>query len=108
MNIPNGGFSVLDSVAVLNEESDYTKVRNYWKYFKSKLRKENSQLVSDTTRLKLTAADGKSIKLICWIAKELYYYSKISPIIKQLSFWIGSYTAILVLMDKVKESLNVI
>jgi cell filamentation protein len=52
-------FSVLDIVGVLNDEHDYTKVRNYWKYLKAKLKKENNQLVSATTQLKLTAADGK-------------------------------------------------
>lgn len=52
-------FSVLDIVAVLNEETDYTKVRNYWKYLKAKLKKENNQLVSVTTQLKLLAPDGK-------------------------------------------------
>lgn len=52
-------FSVLDVVGVLNEEQDYTKVRNYWKYLKAKLKKENNQLVSATTQLKLTASDGK-------------------------------------------------
>jgi cell filamentation protein len=38
-------FSVLDIVAMLNEEPGYTKVCNYWKYLKAKLKKENSQLV---------------------------------------------------------------
>ncbi len=52
-------FSVLDIVGVLNEESDYSKVRNYWKYLKAKLKKENVQLVSATTQLKLVAPDGK-------------------------------------------------
>lgn len=52
-------FSVLDIVSVLNEENDYNKTRNYWKYLKAKLRKENNQLVSATTQLKLLAADGK-------------------------------------------------
>ena len=52
-------FSVLDIVGVLNKEPDYTKIRNYWKYLKAKLKKENNQLVSATTQLKLTAADGK-------------------------------------------------
>lgn len=28
-------FSVLDVVGILNEESDYTKTRNYWKYLKA-------------------------------------------------------------------------
>jgi cell filamentation protein len=52
-------FSVLDIVGILNEENDYTKARNYWKYLKAKLKKENNQLVSTTTQLKLVAADGK-------------------------------------------------
>lgn len=36
-------FSVVDIIAVLNKQDDYTKVRNYWKYLKNKLRKENSE-----------------------------------------------------------------
>jgi cell filamentation protein len=52
-------FSVLDIVAVLNNQSDYTKTRNYWKYLKAKLKNENSQVVSATTQLKLLAPDGK-------------------------------------------------
>jgi cell filamentation protein len=52
-------FSVLDIVGVLNDENDYAKIRNYWKYLKAKLKKENNQLVRATTQLKLTASDGK-------------------------------------------------
>lgn len=52
-------FSVLDIVAVLTSQDDYTKTRNYWKYLKAKLKKENNQLVSATTQLKLMASDGK-------------------------------------------------
>jgi cell filamentation protein len=52
-------FSVLDIVAVLTNQDDYTKNRNYWKYLKAKLKKENSELVSATTQLKLMANDGK-------------------------------------------------
>lgn len=52
-------FSVLDIVAVLNDQDDYTKTRNYWKYLKAKLKKENNELVSSTTQLKLLASDGK-------------------------------------------------
>lgn len=55
-------FSVLDVVAVLNAQDDYEKTRNYWKYLKAKLKKKGIQLVSDTTQLKLTAADGKKYK----------------------------------------------
>ena len=52
-------FSVLDIIAVLTDQDDYAKTRNYWKYLKAKLKKENSQLVSNTTQLKLIANDGK-------------------------------------------------
>ena len=52
-------FSVLDIVAVLTDQDDYNKTRNYWKYLKAKLKKENNELVSATTQLKLLAADGK-------------------------------------------------
>lgn len=52
-------FSVLDIVAVLTDQDDYSKTRNYWKYLKAKLKKEGSQVVSATTQLKLLAPDGK-------------------------------------------------
>lgn len=52
-------FSVLDIVAILTDQNDYAKTRNYWKYLKAKLKKENSQVVSATTQLKLLAPDGK-------------------------------------------------
>ena len=52
-------FSVLDIVALLRDQDDYSKTRNYWKYLKAKLKKENSQVVSVTTQLKLFAPDGK-------------------------------------------------
>ena len=52
-------FSVLDIIAILTSQNDYTKTRSYWKYLKAKLKKENSQVVSATTQLKLLAPDGK-------------------------------------------------
>lgn len=52
-------FSVLDIVAVLTDQNDYTKTRNYWKCLKVKLKKENSQVVSATTQLKILAPDNK-------------------------------------------------
>lgn len=55
-------FSVLDIIAVLTNQDDYSKTRNYWKYLKSKLKKEGSQLGSATNQLKLSAADGKKYK----------------------------------------------
>ena len=52
-------FSVLDIVAVLTDQDDYNKARNYWKYLKAKFKKEGNELGSITTQLKLLASDGK-------------------------------------------------
>jgi len=52
-------FSILDVIGILIDQSDYTKVRNYWKWLKNKLINEGSQLVSNTNQLKLIAPDGK-------------------------------------------------
>ena len=35
-------FSVLDIIAAINEQDYYQKTRNYWKYLKTKLKKENT------------------------------------------------------------------
>lgn len=52
-------FSVLDIIGILNDQDDYTKNRNYWKYLKGKLKREGNELVSVTNQLKLVAPDGK-------------------------------------------------
>ena len=53
-------FSVLDVIAAINNEPEYAKARNYWKFLKAKLKRTDDELVSATTQLKLKAADGKS------------------------------------------------
>jgi hypothetical protein len=55
-------MSVLDIIAILTEQPDYSKVRNYWKWLKNKLKTEGSELVSNTNQLKMLAADGKYYK----------------------------------------------
>ena len=52
-------FSALDVVAALTEQTDYAKARNYWKWLKTKLKQEGSEVVSVTNQLKLVAPDGK-------------------------------------------------
>ena len=52
-------YSVPDIIGVLNEQDDYTRNRNYWKYLKAKLKKEGNEVVSGTNQLKLHAPDGK-------------------------------------------------
>ena len=52
-------FSATDIVRAINDEKDYKKVRNYWKYLKGKLAKDGVQLVSVTNQFKFMAPDGK-------------------------------------------------
>lgn len=51
-------FSVVDIVSVLTD-TDYQKARNYWKWLKTKLIEEGSELVSNTNQLKMISSDGK-------------------------------------------------
>ena len=53
-------FSVLDVVGAINSEDEYSKTRNYWKYLKTKLKREGHELVSLTNQLRLAAPDGKN------------------------------------------------
>ncbi len=52
-------FSAVDIIGAINQEEDYQKFRNYWKYLKGKMLKEGIQLVSVTNRFKFEAPDGK-------------------------------------------------
>ena len=42
-----------------NDRKSAAKNRNYWKYLKTKLKREQNELVSATNQLKILAADGK-------------------------------------------------
>lgn len=79
-------FSVLDVVGAINEEDDYTKTRNYWKYLKGKLRKENPELVSATNQLKLLAADGKRYSTDTLDADGIAALAKAMPNAKAMKF----------------------
>ena len=76
-------FSVLDIIAAINEQDDYQKTRSYWKYLKTKLRKENSQLVSATNQLKLKASDEKSYKTDTFDAEGVTLWQSILTIPRQ-------------------------
>ncbi|MBP5326687.1 MAG: Fic family protein [Bacteroidales bacterium] len=52
-------FSATDIVRAINDEEDYKKCRNYWKYLKGKMAKEGIQLVSVTNHFKFMSPDGK-------------------------------------------------
>ena len=52
-------FSATDIVRAINDEDDYKKCRNYWKYLKGKMAKDGVELVSITNHFKFQAPDGK-------------------------------------------------
>ena len=52
-------FSATDIVRAINNEEDYVKAGNYWRWLKKKLYKEGVQLVSVTHEFKFQAPDGK-------------------------------------------------
>ena len=52
-------FSATDIVRAINNESDYVKAGNYWRWLKRKLTNEGIQLVSVTHDFKFLAPDGK-------------------------------------------------
>lgn len=52
-------FSATDIVSAINNESDYIKAGNYWRWLKKKLNADGIQLVSITHEFKFEAPDGK-------------------------------------------------
>lgn len=79
-------FSVLDVIGAINEQDDYTKTRNYWKFLKAKLKKEGNELVSATTQLKLRAADGKRYNTDTLDAEGISALAKVIPNQKATAF----------------------
>lgn len=79
-------FSVLDVIGAINEQDDYTKTRNYWKYLKTKLKKEGNEVVSATNQLKLLAPDGKRRLTDVLDAKGVEELAKSIPNSKAMAF----------------------
>ena len=52
-------FSATDIVRAINDEEDYTKAGNYWRWLKKKLTADGVQLVSVTHDFKFMSPDGK-------------------------------------------------
>lgn len=52
-------FSATDIVQAINEETDYKKAGNYWRWLKKKLAADGIQLVSVTHEFKFETPDGK-------------------------------------------------
>lgn len=58
-------YSVVDIVAVLNEQDDFQTSRKYWNKLSERLREEGSEVVTFCHRLKLEASDGKFYDTDC-------------------------------------------
>ena len=52
-------FSATDIIRAINDEEDYIKAGNYWRWLKKKLNQDGIQLVSVTHEFKFQAPDGK-------------------------------------------------
>lgn len=52
-------FSVVDVVGVLTDQPDQRHAAKYWSVLKTRLKKEGSELTTNCSQLKMTAADGK-------------------------------------------------
>jgi len=52
-------FSVVDVVAALAEQPDFTRARKYWNKLAERLRGEGSEVVTKCHQLKMQASDGK-------------------------------------------------
>ena len=79
-------FSVIDIVSVLNEQDDYTKANNYWRWLKRKLKQEKPQLVSAAHGFKFTAADGKKRLTDCFDSEGIIELAKNFPNNKAAKF----------------------
>lgn len=55
-------FSATDVIRAINDEADYVKAGNYWRWLKKKLASQGIQLVSDAHDFKFLAPDGKKRK----------------------------------------------
>lgn len=55
-------YSAIDVIRAINEERDYTKASNYWRWLKKKLNDNGIQLVSLTHDFKFESPDGKKRK----------------------------------------------
>ena len=52
-------FSAIDIIRAINDEVDYVKAGNYWRWLKKKLTADGVELVSITHEFKFEAPDGK-------------------------------------------------
>ena len=79
-------FSATDVVRAINNEPDYTKAGNYWRWLKKKLLSDGIQLVSDTHDFKFEAPDGKMRKADVLDAESVKIMAKHYPNNRAIDF----------------------
>ena len=79
-------FSATDVVRAINNEPDYIKAGNYWRWLKKKLLNEGIQLVSNTHDFKFEAPDGKMRKADVLDAEGVQIMVKHYPNNKAIDF----------------------
>ena len=52
-------FSIVDVIGVLTDQADARHAAKYWSVLKTRLKQEGSQLTTNCSQLRMTAADGK-------------------------------------------------
>ena len=72
-------FSATDIVRAINDEPDYVKAGNYWRWLKRKFKQEGIQFVSGTHKLKIVAADGKKYNSDALTAEDVNILAKNYP-----------------------------
>ena len=72
-------FSATDVVRAINDEPDYTKAGNYWRWLKRKLKQDGVQFVSGTHKLKIVAADDKQYNSDALSADDIFLLAKHYP-----------------------------
>lgn len=66
-------FSIVDICAILVDQPDYDKAKNYWKVLKHRLIEEGNELVTNCNQLKLVSPkDGKRYKTDVVTTQEFF------------------------------------
>ena len=71
-------FSATDIVRAINDEPEYVKAANYWRWLKRKLSQSGIQFVSGTHKLKIVA-DGKKYNSDALLAEDILILAKHYP-----------------------------
>ena len=79
-------FSAIDIVRAINDEPDYVKAGNYWRWLKRKMSNSGLQLVSGTHEFKFQAPDGKMRKADVLTVDEVRTVAENIPNNKAMTF----------------------